>query len=173
MATEDAEAGDFEVMDFSEKFIDMCRKATEIQKGWQPEVGDFNTFGNLKGICVITKYELDALNARDLSNVDPVWGYVVRVYGGHFVDHFHECREEFVWLIRQDQLQGMLPWNYMETFNRFYAFTINDEIWHKNHSAKIDKTNKLGGEFHTLEQLWLAFTMHELYKKEWNGEDWE
>ncbi|KKN17551.1 hypothetical protein LCGC14_0964760 [marine sediment metagenome] len=27
-------------------------------------------------------------------------------------------------------------------------------------------------EYIKMEQLWLAFTQHELYNKKWNGEDW-
>lgn len=63
--------------------------------------------------------------------------------------------DKMVWLPRQDQLQEMVN-----------IKTVNDFV-----NALIER---LAFEYRngSMEQLWLAFVMAELYKKRWNGEEW-
>ncbi len=72
-----------------------------------------------------------------------------------------------LWLPTQSQLQEMLlnravsniGLAVMGLLGRFNEFCYRGD-WHN-----LDVTN-------SLEQLWLAFVMKELYSKIWNGEDW-
>ena len=62
--------------------------------------------------------------------------------------------EYFIWLPRQDQIQEMVG------------------CFPGNHVSSMDKFVK-AEYFHSLEQKWLAFYMHEKHKKTWTGEEWK
>ena len=65
----------------------------------------------------------------------------------------------------QEQLQDMLFQPLGKTFvywlDRFYKYVENQE----RHESMI-------GGCYSMEQLWLAFVMHEKYGKTWDGKDW-
>lgn len=74
-----------------------------------------------------------------------------------------------VWLPRQDQIQDMMGmvevdsgvWviklvSYMQNHQKFYR------------SGRVKKSYSTA----SMEQLWLAFYMHEKHKKVWNGKEW-
>lgn len=112
-------------MDKSEKYLLMCRKATEIQAkkshGQQEFYRDFDN-----GRCWVP-----------------------------------------IWLPRQDQLQEMGFMNIGDTINirvnRFYRFCLEFPY----------KTGYLATAlFNTMEQLWLAFVMKEIYCKVWDDKGW-
>jgi len=67
-----------------------------------------------------------------------------------------------IWLPRQDQLQEMVQGRYEKhpyiLFNEFNYFSKG--------------TFKLGYILESPEQLWLAFVMHELHGKKWDGQKW-
>ena len=147
-------------MDTSELYIKMAN-CPEIQKQWKPKEGDWVAFcGDVK---VIADYEIWALEKRELSDIE-CWNEVVVSMGGHFVDHWNEARECFVFLPCQDQIQEMLKTNLLDLLNKFYKFVFDDLSWmfNKDHTIK----------FKTMEQLWLAFYMWEKRGKKWNGEEW-
>ena len=82
----------------------------------------------------------------------------------HYLHHPIEC----IWLPRQDQLQEMVS----------KELTKNSPIWAlKAIDAKIQKWYDRGDEswikYTSMEQLWLAFVMKELYSKQWNGNECE
>ena len=63
-----------------------------------------------------------------------------------------------IWLPRQDQLQ--------EIYDNGQNFTHqNLEHFYRWYKSGI-------GKFFSMEQLWLAFVMWGLYKKEWTGKEW-
>ena len=66
-------------MDTSEKYIEMCRKATEIQKSWKPADGDFYVY-----VVVAHDPQIFIQSSR---------------FGTEAVDTSH-----WIWLPRQDQL---------------------------------------------------------------------
>ena len=68
-----------------------------------------------------------------------------------------------VWLPRQDQLQDMISNKGRVAHPPFYFV---DDLYH------FYFNDKQGGYAETMEQLWLAFVMKELYSKAWNGKDW-
>lgn len=75
-------------------------------------------------------------------------------------DILNGCR----WLPRQDELQGMLftgkGYNAYPLLEDFAAFWKN----------KLEYCR--AGNFKSMEQLWLAYIMHELHGKQWNGFEW-
>ena len=71
-------------------------------------------------------------------------------------------RYKYIWLPRQDELQEMVKESSLsESLTAFYHWNYDiGFIW------KSDK------EFTSMEQLWLAYVMQELYQKVWTGEEW-
>ncbi|KKM71280.1 hypothetical protein LCGC14_1432190 [marine sediment metagenome] len=129
-------------MDTSETYIKMC-DCPEIQENRPEHGGDFfhehGWFDCTPQIyCDCRKGEFDSR-------------------------HF---KTNYVWLPRQDQLQGMVAPESKETelypiaklLNGFFDFT---------------KAYKFGEHAPTMEQLWLAFVMKEKHGKVWNGTEWK
>ena len=121
-------------MDTSKEYIEMCRKAVEVQELWSPISGDVSYLMDID--CV------------------SIWSY-----GLYKTDI--SCAE--IWLPRQDQLQDMVGEDTdYHTLMKFdtWVFTL----------ARI--YDDIIIEKFSMEQLWLAFVMHEKYGKKWDGEDW-
>ena len=144
-------------------YIKMC-DCKEIQEQWKLKKGDCFSF--VGDIHILADYEIDALNERG-TDID-CYNEVVKLMGGHFVDHWNECRDGFTWLPQQDDIQKMMEGlqkpdhliislvNFMQDRQRFYK------------SGKVKKLYPVG----SMEQLWLAFYMYEKHKKTWNGKEW-
>jgi endogenous inhibitor of DNA gyrase (YacG/DUF329 family) len=136
-------------MDTSEAYQKMC-KCPEIQSEWKPREGDFFAF--CSDPKIIKDYEIWALENKKLSDIEE-WNEIIKTMGGHFVDHFTEARECFVYLPRQDQIQEMMRCS-------------------GGSHVEIMK-NFIDSEYHfTLERKWLAFYMLEKHSKTWDGEEW-
>ena len=80
------------------------------------------------------------------------------------------------WLPRQDQLQDMILGDpelrhdvIVFLLDRFHTFL--DPAWFAG--DKWMKHEKYLKQFESMEQLWLAFVMHELYRKQWDDENKE
>ncbi len=125
-------------------YIKMCEKAEEIQKDGL-EYGDYWISGL-------------AIKFKDYKNFIKLVSCK-----GITIGCLH------IWLPRQDQLQTMyreycyssklpsLPSDWWYISNRFHDF-LHEGDYYIN--------------FNSMEQLWLAFVMKELYKKIWNGKNW-
>lgn len=76
---------------------------------------------------------------------------------------------ERIWLPRQDQLQEMVlkignhPWSLFWDIEDWLSKIAGDSYEYIN-------VNKI--PFTSMEQLWLAFVMSELYLRRWDGNDW-
>ena len=78
-------------------------------------------------------------------------------------------KEWCIWLPRQDQLQAMLK------DVRFLgdAHTIGMCVWFANFvQDEFFRLGEMQMSNPSMEWLWLAFVMKELYGKAWDGEDW-
>ena len=132
-------------MDTSEQYIEMCEKAKEIQK-----ISPGINFG-----------EVFAYPRKYSGTVEAEW--VCGDYEGQPVlgDWLYQSPPYMVWLPRQDQLQEMVGKDVgLQTLCcRLYEFSTDQ-------GAGIT----ING---SMEQLWLAFVMHEKFNKVWNGIDWE
>lgn len=123
-------------MDLSKEYILMCEKAVEIQNKWGWDTGDF----------YYAKYGIYT------STLDKNYAGV----GKRDVEDRN--RDEYVWLPRQDQLQGILE----------YSFDRLHQLAHIFYESSYQKDYT----FTTLEQMWLTIVMAIKYNKSWNGTDW-
>ena len=159
-------------MDTSKEYIEMCRKAVEVQELWEPKMGDY-----INRRYTLFGEEIDSgiWNERDRNEV------IILTWASSVEGYIHAITEEgetrtyatqnegikstSIWLPRQDQLQDMIRNHHDCTrHNVRSAFYY----WYKR------DINKSGGvlETWTDERLWLAFVMHEKYGKKWDGNDW-
>ena len=138
-------------------FILMCEKAVEIQELWKPFMGDYISFsdGTWKLIRDDSKWILD------------------------------KYKKEGFWLPNQKQLQDIA--NSFLKFNNPLSLCFVFDIFCRPPIQTIQQDTAAGSttieitnqkeidyseQFTTMEQLWLAFTMWELYEKRWNGKEW-
>ena len=137
-------------MDTSEQYIQMCERAEEIQRyGRSRPVGYYGywqpgDFYFRKGEDEVKVYEEIAADEGYYSN---------------------NRLDSAIWLPRQDQLQEMgkdkgQPSDY-GLIARMYQFVFGDGADFNDHQC------------YSMEQLWLAFVMKELYGKVWSGEEWQ
>ena len=124
-------------MDRTPIYIKQCEKAVEIQDSWKPKNLD---------IFVTKQSHTQPVYPRDY-----LWD----------TERIRIMKKEFIWLPRQDQLQGMVGWTSYAKVTHLYGF-INRNPSHGDVNARLC----------SMEQLWLAFVMKEKYNKIWNGEDW-
>ena len=138
-------------MDTSEQYIKMC-DCEEVQGEEPGEVGDYAYTGE---------------DARSWGGWKRRYWVVIRTDDGDAVvciAEYESGEERTIFLPRQDQIQEWVwnkdgPVSPLRLFGRFCAFHFT-----------------LGppelSDFHTPEQLWLAFYMYETFGKVWNGEEW-
>ena len=98
-------------MDTSKEYIAMCKAANEIQKVWEPEIGDFTDRGivNATGLGTVDGDEIFELSGKDFIGIDLI-----------------KLR---MWLPRQDQLQEMLKHKFIGCKSMLLNFT---EYIHNN-----------------------------------------
>jgi len=137
-------------MDCSVEYIEMCRKAVEVQELCPFQEGDFilntSSISPPEGFLFI--------NYRHQPDPDkPDWELLYKP----------DQKKAFnIWLPRQDQLQDMVKDDFPDLgsiLDHVRRFWINNTLYYP-----VD--------FKSMEQLWLAFVMHEKYGKKWDGEDW-
>lgn len=159
-------------MDTSKQYIKMC-DCPEIQGQWKPSEGDNFSFINEPKI--IKDYEIWALEKRELSDIEE-WNKIIKTMGNHFVDHFIEARDCFVWLPRQDKIQAMC--------REYFAQKIDSKRPHDEWFPRGDiglgyvfngfiefASNYMREIYNSFEQLWLAFYMYEYHKKVWSSKE--
>ena len=132
-------------MDTSEKYIEMCRKATKIQKMWQPVDGDFYVYA-----VVVHDPQIFIQSSR---------------FGTEAVDTSH-----WIWLPRQDQLYELHSLYGTES-GAAYLICRTFGVWLNSFRAYIDATIIEDQRFYSIEQLLLAFVMEDIGKR-WDGSDW-
>lgn len=107
-------------------------------------------------------WEIQELSPRERHTTDL---YSMGSYVGTY-DQYRpeESRYEAIWLPTQEDLQGMVS-KYDDGTIRYnaYMLTRDASIWIWEIGA---------GKYDSMNQLWLAFVMKELYNKVWNGEEW-
>lgn len=139
--------------------LDMIRKAVEIQELWERKYQDCFLWQRVYGFrcltivfCFNSKLIFTTSTSYSLESA-PLWELK---------------NEELIWLPRQDQLQKMVNNVYdlpglIAAFNYFCHNIYDVELRSKQRAYKY---------FVTIEQLWLAFVMKEIFNKTWNGRDW-
>ncbi len=134
-------------MDTSETYIQMCEKASEIQDNLVMFDPDKDGIDNLEACSGHHEVIIDT----DI-----------------FFQHFIVNKESPIFLPRQDQLQGMYSQKVYDLIYTFGSEFIEDGYstpdWAKDGNFEIKYTS--------MEQIWLAFVMHDKYSKIWDGTDW-
>jgi len=133
-------------VDTSKEYIKMCEKAVEVQEEHILEMGEF--YVNATQLLIRNGFD-----PRDIC-----FEYMKSL-------GFQSGIVDFLWLPRQDQLQGMVEeccWTMIDDFNEWWEeVNVNSEEFCEKEKF-----------YQSMEQLWLAFVMSELWNKTWNGEDW-
>jgi len=146
-------------MNISELYLTMCRAAGSILcELWQPQSGDRFTCGcdscyrELHNVHFVQNYEYDCLTKRDLENIEENYKQMVLHWGDNFVSEYNECRELFVWLPYQHQIQQLTNLTFHRMLRMFRRY--------------LDSINKENFNF-DFDCLWLAFFM-DLKGFKWN-----
>ena len=133
-------------MDTTPEYIEMCRKAVEIQEAWKPVAGDF-TLSHRDGVKPLESITIG------LAELTP------------FGSNGSRIRADMTWLPRQDQLQGMFL-----SSEHQHILGLNDyfnRYWANNEYLEMFEGNE------HLEPFWLAFVMDKKYGKKWDGAEWK
>lgn len=140
----------------------MCWKAVEIQAAFPKTEGSIVVV-NKKFYCPTLVHSWYLLEGDIITWDTGSWSLSEAMAIEHFID--------YTWLPRQDQLQEMVKGEkhmhllayefacyFHGTVDPLYSYLGQDDY-------TVDADN-------SMEQMWLAFAMKELYNKTWNGEDW-
>ena len=138
-------------MDFTELYIKKCKKAEDIQKEWNPDVGDIFSHDGTHWSIVYSNH-IDTGKLYTFYNMEGL-GY------GTKLEEFKN--RNYIWLPRQDQLQEIIPLNGFSERNYYW---LEEIILGMHQQLKFCCS---------IEQLWLAFVMKERFRKEWDGEEWK
>ena len=132
-------------MDTSKEYIEMCKRAVEVQGLWEPSKGDAYIIGG-------------AMPGDKHFGVTYLGCCWQKCEGCRF--EVEELKYECVWLPRQDQLQRMIWTPIMSNYKSAQDFACSFVGW-VEYCVDPD-----------MEQLWLAFVMYEKYGKKWDDQDW-
>lgn len=139
-------------MDTSPEYIEMCRKATEIQDLWNPSVAD----------CCMMKDDVFKITQVGSDFLYPLSLY--RLKDGNRMSWYSKA--DCTWLPRQDQLQHMVHEHHnLTAFHMLRSFTR----WAEN---KYGNAYGYGIIWDSFEKYWLEYAMYLIYRKVWNGSDW-
>ncbi len=136
-------------------YIQQCVKATEIQKDWQPTIGDI--------IYTLIAYE--EVQGDDWPCVDIKVGEINIIHNAwRMDDDGKNPKEKTIWLPRQEDLQDMVDYNGGQEFHIKFHLDYKYMAWDSTEYWQCYATS--------MTQLWLAFVYKQKYNKVWDGEDW-
>ena len=167
----------------TQNFIKQCEQAEELQKWYKSDVrnvreGDryickCDTCKNSMYVHMVKDSDIDYINERDMTDVDPTYVAMVSLSGvGEFGAFWDDGG--FIYLPTQEQLQEMVltknilenTWSLGWLINNIYRFSENKyeyEELPKHYAFK---------NFTETTELWLAFVMYKKWNKIWTGEKW-
>ena len=150
-------------MDTSKEYIEMCRKAVDVMGLWDSDVINWRNQG------YSTKHECLVVEGQDGTAMCPKLSLLLfKKEREQYKKEFCEF-EHWIPLFYQDQLQGMVERSLSVKSNGNhmavqFAYFVSDHIENHIHFGDV--------LLQSMEQLWLAFVMHEKFQKKWDGEDW-
>lgn len=124
-------------MDPSPEYIDMCRKATELQEMWEPKEGDWFVL---------------------YDEIETIGGYSEDLHPIDYREEFPISKKNCVWLPRIDQYCDIVPMEW-----GLFAEKCSELCQLKEHGLY---------KYPTFEKAAIAVVMKNMYRKNWNGEDW-
>jgi len=148
----------------TQNFIKMCGQATELQKWYKSDVknvreGDryicrCDTCKESMFVHMVKDSDIDYINERDMTDVDPTYAAMVSLSGvGEFGAFWDDGG--FIWLPTQERLQEMIG---------VYDVLISTKV--------INNMLMLKNQFRSVQELLLAYVMKFKYHKFWTGEKW-
>ncbi|MCP4688644.1 MAG: hypothetical protein GY859_11380 [Desulfobacterales bacterium] len=138
-------------MDKSREYIEMCDKASEIQRLWKQQYGDFLMTESGRIQCWLPDHRKDE-TVRKGFGIKSEDG-VIRL-------------SRYIWLPRMDQLIEAAQ----EKGRRYDSISLEFFNWCRTaHPPRGKEPNTL---FRTVEKAWLAFVMHKNFGKVWEGAAW-
>ena len=151
----------------TKNFIKMCEQGKEIQKGWKPKIGDY---------IYLKKNGDTSIRENQIYLITDIVGVKIS-YINTFTGIDSWCYENrlkyyFIYLPTQEQLQEMVNWK-----NIIKKSSCN-QTWKKDFQVGVilieltDFYKFAINRQDNLNELWLAFVMHEKYDKTWTGEKW-
>ena len=168
----------------TKNFIKQCEQAEELQAWYKSDVknvreGDryicrCNTCKNSMYVHIVKDSDIDYINERDTTDVDPTYAAMVSLSGvGEFGAFWDDGG--FIWLPTQERLQEMIlkifsPFAKIIKFSEFVSNYVKlyrdtkyeDLYWRDLYPTAIESMN----------ELWLMYVMYEKYHKIWTGEKW-
>lgn len=179
-------------MDTSQKRIKMCGSAVELQDEWRSRInanehnpiGDYyNVYKNkFSGPPEFNNFRLCHASEVTTFTKLPRTHTLISFNIENTIVRFQELivrrtpLDDCIWLPRQDRLQEMIKKPEESAYGltvRLLEF-IDTQGFGKDRTASKDINFILNiVRAMSMEQLWLAFVMHEKFNKTWNGEDWE
>lgn len=157
-------------MDFSDKYIQMCEQAAQLQASWIPAKGDWIVERRCHDGVVSNHDEPFLLHDMVGDNIGCLYVPQSQEYGGVVksksimlwwrVTHKYQDKETgdswwYVWLPQQDQLQALPP-----SSLPFYS-ALSFALYIKSHM-----------EFETMEEAWLTNIMCWLHHSYWVEGQW-
>lgn len=146
-------------MDTSTEYIKMC-DCSEIQDRWKRKSGDWVFYRSR------LMFLIDFIDEIKIKLIE-------RNIGGPRLAIWDTVIGDVIFFPRQDQIQEMMGEDELGLLNRldnFYYFCVKLRPRTDDVEGDIKEANDLKGR--SIEQLWLAFYMHETHNKVWNGEAW-
>lgn len=150
-------------MDTSGQYIEMCRKAVEVQELWKPNIGDYCKTKLLKKCAVII-------------GIGFYRNPMITVLGiGYTNRRTLKSKSGLTWLPRQDQLQEILGSSCK--CELLWLHQIKYLEPHANWCCDFAEDGPIETEsyriIYTWEQFWLSLVMHVKFNKTWKGKDWK
>lgn len=137
-----------------DNYVKMC-DYPKIQDGWEPKVGDWTD----RGLVIFHETARDAYELLiDTGKVEryEVWD-----------------KHELIYIPIIEQLMGMLG----EDQGVFHIWDLVCKFWLWSNESSFCYEDSEGinipHQSRTMQELWLAFVMHELFSKRWTGSVWE
>ena len=173
----------------TKNFIKQCEQAEELQKWYKSDVknvreGDryicrCDTCKDSMFVHMVKDSDIDYINERDMTDVDPTYAAMVSLSGvGEFGAFWDDGG--FIYLPTQERLQEMILPIFFKMFSTTHALRNDSSFiyrmiiekfqrWINRSSPSFDEYMAM---FNNLNELWLAFVMKEKYHKIWTGEKW-
>lgn len=146
-------------MDTSKEYIDMCRKAVELQDLWEPMEGDFILNTSATPLPPSKRFIYVNYLQQPFCN-SPHWELITTM-----------PHPFLIWLPRQDQLQNIIQDFVLEVPNiKAGVCYWSNQFLELNEFLNIP----IDGEPpESWEQVWLSFAMYKLFNKTWENGAWK
>ncbi len=157
-------------MDISQEYIQMCRKAEEIQEAWQPADWDYAYCPISKGVWVLSGYETDSGYYGHEVRSDPFTGKRISIVGCSSA--LHKRYRGHIFIPRQDQLFAMMTGSWYDVLDRFIQFCSPRLLTVSDRKRDIETHRTLQPDPTSIEDVCLRFIMASKYGKVWDGKEW-